>query len=186
VLLRRDVNFGPSLDFRSEMQFHWDVVSQVQAIGFFETTCKQADPYEAAEIDHMGLVDAMQLTQRSLERKLRNPLSLVVFENGGQEEQQHSRNCDTICESTALFPTPPWARSGFAYPIVHASTWVRRLTNISATAWLGYVHNTFVTAGILALLERDPGVCGDLAKRASSLMATAMSADACLRPVPEG
>jgi hypothetical protein len=192
MLISTEMGFGPSPNVLGEMQFHWDAVTQAKSIAFFETSiCTKREeggegvvaPTVAAKFAakegseslnqaQSALIDALQLTQRLLERKHQNPLILFQVAHG-QETGQSMRGgggdydskgqyegvtCDHICEL-----------KGYAFrPTVSA--------RVTSQAWLHYVTATLTQERILNTAAKHEYTCSALAERARGLTATVISA----------
>jgi hypothetical protein len=173
MLLRGDVSFGPSNGFHSEMQFHWDTVTQAQSVVFFETpSCTKGIPGPASAVEGRApsgeqseLIDVMHLAQRSLERKQHNAFVFVELEDGTQNVMPDllpnvessayhhgGETCDAICEPKGFASLP--TDSGI----------------VGTKAWLRFVNTTISNRGFQN--------CDTFAARSKDLMVVAISAGA--------
>jgi hypothetical protein len=180
-----DIGFAPGSTFHSEMQFHWDTVTQAQRVSFFEaSSCRPSGrrapsppAYQESALtdEQLALIDAMHFTQRVLERKLINPLVLVQFDDerrkvepsvpyvtsSRDEVARHhgGETCSKICERHGVVSMP--SESGM----------------LATNAWIQYVGQKITDAGILqhchALAVRSADVT------ATALLAGILSSDSC-------
>jgi hypothetical protein len=200
LLLRADVGFGPSAGVLSEMQLHWDTITQANSVTFFRTTActnregklpgsmgvalpgsgqeEQTSRREEGILsqDQWGLVDTMQLTQRLLERKQQHAIVLVQQRNKLQAEAS-LRGAGEDRVSAGQYQGQSCDDICESRGLVFMPS---TSADLAGLAWSRFVKKSFNSVGVLkGVGGRDgfatPKTCNMLAVRARGLTAIAIA-----------